>query len=171
MSTVISSDGVLELVDVDDVTDLLIDDQVTVDFVEARPQSFRRTISGRVVEWRVEEAQSVVVEDKAGYRWIVDEHGLVYRERGTQFIGESAEIQAVREVIADGGIVTGHRCENCGAPVRRITKSRPEGRHGKANRDDYRCEECSAGGAIVKRNGERVRSVGPVFEIQTEDNV
>lgn len=98
-------DGVLELVDVDDVTDLVLEDQVTVEFVEARPREFRRTVSGRVVEWRVEESRSVVVEDAAGYRWIVDEHGLVYREHETLMIGESADVKVLRQVMADGGIV------------------------------------------------------------------
>lgn len=34
---------------------------------------------------------------------VFTEHGLVYRATGTSFIVEFAEIQVVRQVIADGG--------------------------------------------------------------------
>jgi len=57
-------------------------------------------------------------------------------------------------------------CVQCGAELDQLTQGRPEGRRGRAERSDYRCPGCGAGGAQVRRNGAVVRRVGPTFEEQ-----
>jgi len=55
-------------------------------------------------------------------------------------------------------------CAQCGGKLVQLTDERPEGRHGKAERADYRCPDCRVGGAVVSRRGDVVRRVGPTFE-------
>jgi len=55
-------------------------------------------------------------------------------------------------------------CTQCGAPIDQQTNGRPDGRYGNAERADYRCPDCGAGGAVLSRGGDVVRRVGPTFE-------
>lgn len=57
-------------------------------------------------------------------------------------------------------------CRQCGGRARLRTVGRQTGQvSGDATADDYRCQRCSAGGAIVHRADGTTRQTGPVFDL------
>ncbi|UWG47060.1 hypothetical protein HSRCO_0766 [Halanaeroarchaeum sp. HSR-CO] len=125
----VQEDGALELVDVGDpFVDLDLDDQVAVEFVTTA----RQLLTGRVRELRATRSDhSVVIEDATGTTYRIADHGDVFR--GDEHIGDRADVQVVREIVADGGTVP---CRECGADTH-IEGLNPVGRPIRACPNDH----------------------------------
>ncbi|APE95434.1 hypothetical protein [Halodesulfurarchaeum formicicum] len=79
--------------------DVEIHDQLVVEFTQARRTTPKTALTGRVEErhWG-QDYEEIVLEDQAGERYAVEDHGLIFREPAHVLVGESATIKAVREV-------------------------------------------------------------------------
>lgn len=82
--------------------ELVLEDQIVVEFEKVGTPG-RDTLTGRVVERWYGPDEAIVFEDSGGHRWRVEKGGRLVRVRGETPIGESAKIEAVREVVPDGG--------------------------------------------------------------------
>jgi len=134
-----------------EVGDIVLEDQIVVEFEKIGGVG-RDTLTGRVLElwWGSDDA--ILFEDSAGYRWRVDEHGALIREHDEITIGEDAEIEAVREVIPDGGRVVRKRvpCDgDCDGQTEHVHLGKNDVR-----RDVWRCTRCdeTRAGPILSRS-------------------
>lgn len=134
--------------------DLVLEDQIVVEFEKVLVG--RDTLTGRVVERWYGAEEAIVFEDATGDRWRVDEHGALIREDDDVSFGESATIEAVRELVPDGGREIRKRLP-CVGDCEEQTEHVHIGEN-RIGRDVWRCTYCKetrAGPILTKSDVEQ----------------
>ena len=134
-----------------EVGDIVLEDQIVVEFEKIGGVG-NATLTGRVLEQWWGSVDSIIFEDSAGYQWRVDEHGALIRQHDGITIGETEKIEAVREVVPDGGRVIRKQlpCDgDCDGQTEHVHLGENDVR-----RDVWRCTECDKkrSGPILSRS-------------------
>lgn len=144
-----SSQWPLETVSVE-LDELVLEDQIVVEFEKVLVG--RDTLTGRVVERWFGAEEAIVFEDATGDRWRVDENGALIRDEDEISYGESATIEAVRELVPDGGREI-RKLLPCDGDCQGETEHVHLGKN-RVRRDVWECSECQStrAGPILSRS-------------------